>query len=481
MVRVRFAPSPTGPLHIGSARSALFNWLFAKSEDGHFILRIEDTDRERSTPESEADILEGLSWLGITWDELYRQSDRIGIYREYLKKLVDDGKAYYCFCSKEDLEAERQSMAANGLPTKYSGRCRNLSKEEVERRLTAGANHVIRFRVPEKEIVFRDIVRGSVKFDTALMGDIIIAKNLDEPLYNFAVVIDDALMAITHVIRGEEHLSNTPKQILLAEALQMEVPQFAHIPLILNPDRTKMSKRMSDVALHDYRAKGYLPQAVLNFIAFLGWHPKEDKDVMNVAELIKEFDLKRVQKAGAVFNVEKLDWLNSHYLSRLTPDELTEAAAPFVPKSWHLTPSIMETVKNRIKKLSELPELIRFYFELPAYDADLLKWKDISLEQVATNLESVETVLKKVDDKDYKRDFLEKHLAPLAPEGAKGEMFWPLRVALSAAKTSPGPFEIMEALGKEESLKRIASAISKARGPLTQAGPPAKTGKTKAF
>lgn len=463
MVRVRFAPSPTGSLHIGGARSALFNWLFAKSEGGHFILRIEDTDRERSTPESEADILDGLTWLGITWDEFYRQSDRIGIYREYLKKLVDDGKAYYCFCSKEDLEAERQSMSANGLPPKYSGRCRTLSKEEVAKRLDAGRDHVIRFRVPEKEIAFRDIVRGSVKFDAALMGDIIIAKNLDEPLYNFAVVIDDALMAITHVIRGEEHLSNTPKQILLAEALGMEVPQFAHLPLILNSDRTKMSKRMSDVALHDYRAKGYLPEAIVNFIAFLGWHPREDKDVMSADELIKEFDLKRVQKAGAVFNVEKLDWLNSHYLGKLAPDALTKAAAMFVPESWHLTPAIMETVRNRIKKLSELPDLVRFYFELPDYDTDLLRWKDMPLTQVALNLEGVKTVLDKTDEADYKRDVLEKRLAPLAPEGNRGEMFWPLRVALSGAKTSPGPFEIMEALGKKESINRVEAATIRAR------------------
>jgi glutamyl-tRNA synthetase len=463
MVRVRFAPSPTGPLHIGGARSALFNWLFAKSAGGHFILRIEDTDHERSTPESEADIIDGLSWLGITWDEFYRQSDRIGIYREYLKKLIDDGKAYYCFCSKEDLEAERQNMAASGLPQKYSGRCRTLSKEEVREKLEAGASYVIRFRVPEKKVVFRDIIRGLIKFDASLIGDIIIAKSLDEPLYNFAVTVDDALMAITHVIRGEEHLSNTPKQILLAEAFGMEIPQFAHLPLILNPDRTKMSKRMSDVALHDYRDKGYLPEAVVNFIAFLGWHPKEDKDVMSINELIKEFDLKRVQKAGAVFNVEKLDWLNSHYLSKLDINTLIETAKPFVPQSWNLTPAIMETVNGRLKKLSELPELIKFYFEFPDYDANLLRWKNMPLEQVAFNLESVLTILSKTESTDFKHDILEKCLAPLAPEGNRGELFWPLRVALSGSKTSPGPFEIMEALGKEESLKRVTAAIAKAR------------------
>ncbi len=462
MVRVRFAPSPTGSLHIGGARTALFNFLFAKSEGGHFILRIEDTDRERSTPESEADILDNLSWLGITWDELYRQSDRTAIYREYLKKLVDENKAYYCFCSKEDLEAERQGMVAQGLPPKYSGRCRALSAEEVKRRLEDKADHVIRFKVPEKEVIFRDIIRGQSKFDSSLMGDIIIAKDLDQPLYNFAVVVDDALMAITHVIRGEEHLSNTPKQILLAEALSLEIPQFAHLPLILNADRTKMSKRMSDVALHDYRNKGYLPEAIVNFIAFLGWHPKEDKEVMTMDELAEEFDIKRVQKAGAIFNVEKLDWLNGHYISKLNSDELVRRAKPFVPGSWPLTPEIVETIKNRVKKLSEVTDLVRFYFELPEYDAALLKWKEMSLSQVIANLESVLTVLKDTSESEYKHESLEKRISPLAPEGNRGEVLWPLRVALSGSKNSPGPFEIMEALGKVSSVERIESALDKA-------------------
>ena len=464
MVRIRFAPSPTGPLHVGSVRTALFNWLFAKSQGGNFILRIEDTDRERSTPESEADIIEGLTWLGITWDEIYRQSDRIGIYREYLKKLIDENKAYYCFCSKEDLEAEKQNLAANGLPQKYSGHCSSLSKEEIKKNLDSGIDHVIRFRVPAKEVAFKDIIKGHVKFDTSLIGDIIIAKNIEEPLYNFVVVIDDALMAITHVIRGEDHLSNTPKQILLAEAMELEAPQFAHLPLILNADHSKMSKRFGDVALHDYRAKGYLPEAILNFIAFLGWHPKDDKEVMSIDELIKEFDLERVQKGGAIFNTEKLDWLNSHYINKLDSERLTEISKDFVPKSWNLTPAIMNTVKSRVKKLNELQTLIGFYFELPAYEASLLKWKDTTIEKIVENLGLAETVLNKIDSDNYKRDILEKQLMPLAPEGNRGEMLWPLRVALSGSKNSPGPFEIIEALGKTESLKRIHIAMDKLRG-----------------
>jgi glutamyl-tRNA synthetase len=464
MVRVRFAPSPTGPLHIGGARSALFNWLFAKSQDGHFILRVEDTDRERSTPESETEIIEGLSWLGITWDEFYRQSERTAIYREYLKKLIDDGKAYYCFCSKEDLEAERQAMLAQGLAPKYPGRCRSLNKDEVSKRLEEGHPHVIRFRVPEREVSFRDVIRGTIKFDAALSGDIVIAKELDQPLYNFAVVVDDALMEITHVIRGEEHISNTPKQILMAEALGLGVPQFAHLPLILNPDRSKMSKRFADVSLRDYREKGYLPEAIVNFIAFLGWHPREDKDVMSREELIAEFDLHRVQKAGAVFNAEKLDWLNGHYLNKMEPEALIEAAKPYTPESWRLTPAIAASLKGRIKKLSEIRELVDFYFELPAYDRELLAWKDIQLSQIALNLETVKTVLEATAESDYQKDTLEKRLMPLAPEGSRGELFWPLRVALSGRKVSPGPFEIMEALGKKESLRRIDIALTKSRG-----------------
>ncbi len=463
MVRVRFAPSPTGSLHIGGARTALFNWLQAKSQGGHFILRIEDTDRARSTPESEADIIEGLTWLGITWDEFYRQTDRVGIYREYLRKLINDGKAYYCFCSKEDLEAERQALTAQGFPPKYSGLCRSLSKEETTKRLDAGNDHVIRFKVPAKEIIFDDLIRGRIKFDASLSGDIIIAKDLDQPLYNFAVAVDDSLMNITHVIRGEEHLSNTPKQIMLAEAMEMNAPQFAHLPLILNADRSKMSKRMSDVALHDYRNKGYLPQAVVNFISFLGWHPKEDKDVMNLEEIASEFELGRVQKGGAIFNTDKLDWLNGQYISRMDPEDLIEAARPFVPGDWTLTPAMVSGLKGRIKTLAEAPEALSMFFELPEYEIGLLKWKDMQLSQITLNLESALTVLSKIDGKDYERSNLEKVLSPLAPEGNRGEFFWPLRVALSGRKVSPGPFEIMEILGKDESLDRIGKAIVKSK------------------
>jgi len=306
-----------------------------------------------------------------------------------------------------------------------------------------------------------------VKFDTTLMGDIIIAKDLNNPLYNFTVVVDDALMEITDVIRGEDHLSNTPKQVLIAEALGFESPRFAHLPIILNPDRSKMSKRFSDTALSDYINQGYLNQAMVNFLAYLGWHPKEDKEIMNIDELVKEFDLGRVQKGGAVFNAEKLEWLNSYYVSHLEDVELIKAASKFVPKEWILTKEIIASVKNRLKKLNEIRELVDFYFELPDYDKELLKWKEMSFEDVVSNLQAVAEVLEGgsvmalTQTKYEGTKVFESALAGLAEKNGKGEIYWPLRVALSGKKASPGPLEIMEALGKEESLERIKSAIKK--------------------
>ncbi len=314
-IRVRFAPSPTGYFHIGSARTVLFNWLFVRHNKGKFILRVEDTDTKRSKPEYEKDILDGIKWLGLEWDEgpdiggpfgPYRQSERLNIYEIYLKKLLDEEKAYYCFCSKEQLEEDRQGMMAQGLAPKYTGRCRHINREDAEKRIKNGESSVIRFKTPEVEVEFNDLIRGKIKFDASLIGDIIIAKSVKEPLYNFAVVIDDALMKITHIIRGEDHVSNTPKQMLLAAAMGFETPIFAHLPLILSTDRRKMSKRFDDVALDEYKVKGYSPEAVLNFIAFLGWHPVEEKDVMSREELIKEFKEPIDEKN---LKVMILDWL----------------------------------------------------------------------------------------------------------------------------------------------------------------------------
>lgn len=461
MIKVRFAPSPTGPLHIGSVRTALFNWLFAKINNGKFVLRIEDTDKERSKPEFEKEIIDGLKWLGFDWDEFYRQSERTSIYSGYLEKLLNEKKIYRCFCTKEELEAEKQSMASAGLPPKYSGRCRNLSDKEIKEKSDRGEKYVLRFKVPEKIVAFKDLIRGEIKFDSALIGDIVVAKNLTEPLYNFVVVVDDELMEITHVIRGEDHISNTPKQILIAEALGFKIPQFAHLPIILNPDRSKMSKRFADTALKDYMEAGYLPGAILNFLALLGWHPSEDKEVISREELIKEFTLDRVQKAGAIFNIEKLDWLNNNYLNNLNIDKFIELSKKFLPPEWQLNQAIASSIRGRVKKMSELKNFVDFYFKLPDYDTEMLKWKNMNFGEVAGNLNKLSEAMDKLKEKDFKKDILEKELSAIVPSNKRGEYFWPLRASLSGKKTSPGPFEILESLGKKESINRLKSTIER--------------------
>lgn len=461
-VRVRFAPSPTGFLHIGGARTALFNWIYAKSKNGTFVLRIEDTDKERSRKEFEKDIVDGLTWLGIEWREFYRQSERTETYRKYLKQLLDQGWLYYCFCSEEELEQERQAMLSQGLPPKYSGKCRALKPTIVKERLKRKERHVLRFKTHDAKLEFKDLIRGTIAFDTKLIGDFVVAKDLDQPLYNFAVVVDDAEMNITHVIRGEEHISNTPRQILIMNALSLKVPKFAHLPIILNPDRSKMSKRYANTALREYIQAGYLKEAVINFLAYLGWHPKENKEIMSIQEIIAEFDIHRVQKGGAVFNAEKLDWLNAQYIQSLSPEEFIERAAPYLPQQWKLTREAAKSAQTRVRTLKEVKDIVDFYFELPAYEADLLRWRNMNLAEAAQNLQEVLTMITRIPAKKFKHEVLEAELLKEIPKEKRGDMLWPLRVALSGKKESPSPFEIMEALGKEETLRRIHIAIDKA-------------------
>lgn len=464
-IRVRLAPSPTGPLHLGTARTALFNWFFAKNQGGKFILRIEDTDAERSEKKYEKDIIYGLKWLGLDWDEeLYRQSERKNIYKKYLKKLFDENKAYYCFCSREELESDRQAMLAQGLPPKYSGKCRNLSPEEAKKRLK-NETAVIRFKAPETEVEFNDIIRGKVKFNSALTGDIVIAKNLESPLFNFAVVVDDFEMEISHIIRGEDHISNTPKQILIQKALGFEEPKYAHLPLILAPDRSKLSKRYLETSVFDYKNQGYLAEALVNFLALLGWHPEDEREILSRKELIKEFNLRRVQKSGAVFNLEKLDWLNSQYINQSNPTDLAKSLKEFIPPEWSedkkFLIKIISVEKERMRKLIDFQELTDFFFQLPDYNAQLLSWQNMSKEKALTNLELLLGTLKEMSEDNFFKTELENKIMPLAEVWGRGELLWPLRVALSGKQASPGPFEIMGILGKEESLKRIRTAIKK--------------------
>ncbi len=457
-VRVRIAPSPTGYMHIGTVRTALFNWLFAKQNDGVFILRVEDTDLERSKKEYEVDLIDNLKWLGLTWDEgPVRQTDRLDIYEKYLNQLLKEGKAYYCFCSKEQLEAERQAMLAQGFAPKYSGRCRTIGLAEAEKRMAAGEGAVIRLKVQDGKVNFKDIVREDVEFDATLIGDFVIAKSVREPLYNFAVVVDDEDMKISHVIRGEEHLANTPRQILIQKALEFGQPQYAHIPLILNADRSKMSKRAGDTAIRDYRAQGYLPEAILNFLVLLGWHPQGDKEIFTIEELVKEFDITRIQKGGAVFNVDKLDWLNAQYIKAMTAKALAKLLSV---KATEQNLKIVENTKERMKKLTDFQALAGFYVELPDYKPELLIWKDSTKGKTLANLKEGEQLLSAITSDDFSKNKIEKVLMPIAEARGKGDMLWPLRVAVSGAEKSPGPFEIMEVIGKKETLVRIAEAIS---------------------
>lgn len=474
-VRVRFAPSPTGFLHIGSVRTALFNWLFARQHGGVFVLRIEDTDKERSKPEYERDIIENFKWLGLDWDEgpdkggpfgPYRQSERKESYVKYLKQLLAEGKAYYCFCSKEQLEIDRQTMLSQGLPPKYIGRCRHLSKEESENRQNTGEASVIRFLVPDSEISFNDLVRGKVKFDASLTGDIIIAKNLNEPLYNFAAIVDDELMEITHIIRAEEHLSNTPKQILLQQALGFRELKYAHIPLILNPDRSKMSKRYLESSVKDYREQGYLPEAIINFLALLGWHPKGDKEILEIDEIIKEFDIKRVQKAGAIFNIEKLDWINSQKLRNMQNSEIAVLLEPILKEKNISAPKefvekVIGAEKERLKTLKDFLDIADFFFTLPDYDPKILAWKNGPIQDAKDALLELEKVMGDIHEENFIRGIIGESIEELVEKRGKGSIFWPLRVAVSGKQASPDPLAIMEILGKKETMSRIRKGIDK--------------------
>jgi len=524
-IRTRFAPSPTGFLHIGSARTALFNYLFAKKNQGIFVLRIEDTDVKRSDHLFEKDIIESLKWLGIEWDEgpiapaqiknydyignygPYRQSERLNIYKRYLEKLLKEGKAYYCFCSEEELEAQRQYQMSIGQPPRYNGKCRNLSPKTVKKYLAEGKKSVIRFKIQPKKIKFDDMIRGQVEFDASLFGDITIAKSLTSPLYNFAVAVDDFEMKITHIIRGEDHLSNTPKQILIQEALNFPPLKYAHLPLILGPDRTKLSKRHGAVAIAEYKKAGYLPEAVVNFMAFLGWNPGEEREIYSFPSLIKEFSIEKCQKGGAIFNIKRLDFLNGFYIRQRSIEKLTKICLPYLledglveeykksidsnlkkasriektktlklisetePKfkiketgeiiGLNEIEKIISLYHERLKKLSEISGLTDFFFkDKLKYDRNLLKWKEMSNKETRISLDKLEKILFKIKNEDWSKEKLEHLIMPEADRiGDRGKLLWPLRVALTGKEASAGPFEIAEILGRDKTLKRIKEAL----------------------
>lgn len=483
------APSPTGSLHIGTARTALFNLLFARKEGGTLILRIEDTDVERSTKESEKDILAGFAWLGITFDEgvmpdgsekgahgPYRQTERLDIYEAALKKLLAEHKAYYCFCTKEELEDQRVNQETAGLVPKYNNKCRSVTDEEAAKRLAAGESAVIRIKVPTVgTLSFTDLIRGEVITNIGLLGDMVISKGLRQPLYNFAVVIDDETMKISHVIRGEDHLANTPKQILIAEALGYQSPKFAHLPIILSATgKGKMSKRDGGTTIKEYRDAGYLPEAIINFLGLLGWHPVGDEEVLSTAHMAEAFSLERVQKAGAKFNIEKLNWFSNYYLRQMSDakilallkEEHLKAALEPLRAQGVTIPSdeqfmkMITISKERAHKLSDFPPAFSFFIKLPPYEPKLLIWKKGSAASATENLTAVVSALEGVSEHEFTKAKLEEKLMPLAEAKGKGDVLWPLRVALSGSEFSPGPFEILEILGKHESLLRIEFALT---------------------
>lgn len=486
MIKTRFPPSPTGYLHIGGLRTALYNYLYAKQSGGIFALRIEDTDQKREVAGAVESLIQTLQKMGLDWDEgpimdkdlnltekgqngPYLQSKRLKIYQEYAQKLLDSKNAYFCSCTPERLEQVRHEQEAQKMAPRYDGHCRNLDlKAKV-----GEPNFTVRLKVPEgREVVFNDLIRGEVKFKTSEIDDQVLIKSDGFPTYHLANVVDDHLMEITHVIRGEEWLSSTPKHILLYEAFGWTPPQFSHLPLLLNPDKSKLSKRQGDVAVEDYLAKGYLPEALINYIALLGWHPADDKEIYSLEELIKEFSLDRVNKAGAVFDLNKLNWFNSYYIKQLPDDELAKRCAEFIPDVDQLKLlKILKIEKERLNNLSEIVEKVKMFMKLPDYDSKILIFSakgGSASGRKKSDVQTTKLALQKVYDKlsglkVWSTDHIKEALTQVVAENnlTNGDVFWPTRVAVSGAEKSPSPEEIMEVLGKGESTIRIQKAVAK--------------------
>ncbi|QQG49854.1 MAG: glutamate--tRNA ligase [Candidatus Berkelbacteria bacterium] len=479
-VRVRIAPSPTGKLHIGTARTALFNYLFAKKYEGKFIVRMEDTDTARSTADFERDILDGFLWLGMPWDEgpevggafgPYRQQERLGLYQVFINQLLQEKKAYKCYCSPEELEVERKKQQEGGSAPKYSGKCRKLTEEQISANDAANQSFVVRFAVPDGKVEFDDLIKGHVEFEGSLFGDFVIVKSDGMPLFVLSNVIDDHLMEITHVLRGEDHLSNTGKQILLAKALNFLNPLFGHFPLILNPDRTKMSKRKNPVSItDDYQLQGYLPEALNNFIALLGWSSGTDREIYTMHELTHEFEIERVGKSPSVFDKEKLLWMNGYYIRHLSIGDLASRAERFI-RDHKIKQAILENperhlqilalVQDRLKTLDEVEGLIEFFYNDPAYDTNLLIAKKSKLENARLALDLAQAAIKGLDELTLEPTEIALRKAARENGLQDGELLWTVRVALCGRDASPGVFELLEVFGKDGSLKRIALAIKK--------------------
>ena len=472
-VRVRFAPSPTGYPHVGNIRTALFNWLFARHANGVFILRIEDTDQARKVEGAVEIIIDSLKWLGMDFDEgPVFQSQRLDMYRKYADQLVNEGKAYCCFCSSQRLESMRQDQISRKLPPGYDRRCRELTDEQIKEAKACGIEPVVRFKSPlEGHTTITDLIRGEVVFDNSLMDDFVLLKSDGFPTYHLANIVDDHFMNISHVMRAEEWLSSTPRHLLLYRAFGWQPPQFAHLPMILGPDKSKLSKRHGATAINEYRDKGYLPEAMINFLTLLGWSLDDKTEIMGSEQIIKNFSIERVSKTAAVFNVEKLEWMNGVYIRNLAPEEFADRCLPFLerdlppeihrPINISYFKQIAPLVQERAKTLGEVPQLVDFFFadEL-VYDAALLQGK-LEKSQALIVLNKSIAVLGNVTD--WKTEPMESAVRPLTEEvGLKaGPFFGVIRVAVTGRTASPPLFQTMEVLGKERCMDRLKEALNK--------------------
>ncbi len=496
-VRTRFAPSPTGFVHIGSLRTALFSFLYARKNHGAHILRIEDTDQNRLVEGAAENLVKVMREMGIEFDEgyyladdgslkergnfgPYLQSKRLDLYQKHATELVEKGSAYYCFCSQERLDELRKEQTALKKPAMYDRHCKNLSEDEIKLKLIEikgqKKNPVVRFAIPQEgQTTIHDLIYGDITYENKNLDDQVILKSDGFPTYHLAVVVDDHYMQISHVIRGEEWIPSTPKHLLIYKALGWEPTQFAHLPLILNPDKSKLSKRQGDVAVEDFLKHGYLKEGLLNFVAFLGWNPKTDQELFSLTDLIEQFDFSKVNKAGAVFDDNKLDWFNSQYIKKLTPTDLANLLKPYWQQSGisfqNFSDEYLATVakleQERLKKLSEIGERTAYFFKAPDYDAKLLIWKKSDAGDAKQKLSELANLLSTLTDDKFSNSNLETEIKKFIAEKKydNGSVLWPLRTALTGQEKSPGPFEVCATLalglGKKEVLKRLETAVSK--------------------
>lgn len=477
-IRVRFAPSPTGYLHIGGARTALFNWLYARHFGGAFVLRIEDTDTLRSTPEAVNAILDGMKWLGIDWDEgpekggeygPYFQMQRINGYKKYASRLLEDGNAYYCYCTSEELEERRKKRLAEGSNVLYDRKCLYLSESKKRQYEKEGRKPIIRLKMPGNQIIVNDLIKGKMEFDSSLLTDFVIVKSDGIPTYNFAVVIDDILMKISLIMRGDDHISNTPKQIVLYQALEAEIPDFAHIPMIMGPDNTRLSKRHGATSVMEYKRLGFLPEAVVNYIAHLGWSSGTNQEIFSITELVKGFTLDKISNHSAIFDLEKLNWFNGEYLKELPEKKYTELLIPYLQEVGFIDKQVdsekiawlekvVSLMKSRVRNFRQFLEYGDYFFtenfKVEENASKVLDQEEVSdiLEELAKRLDNI---------KQWREEDIEKVVRDIANEKKlKGkQIIHPTRVSLSGKKVGPSLFSMMEVLGKEKNVSRLQNTV----------------------